>query len=54
MIGDQLVKDLNIRLISVSRPGYSDSDPLYNRTLLDWPDDVVALAYCNLHGLWKS
>ena len=44
MIGDQLVKDLNIRLISVSRPGYSDSDPLYNRTLLNWPDDVVALA----------
>lgn len=44
MIGDQLVKDLNIRLISVSRPGYSDSDPLYNHTLLDWPDDITALA----------
>ena len=34
----------NIRLISIDRPGMGLSDFKKNRTLLDWPDDVVELA----------
>ncbi len=35
---------LGVRLIGVDRPGYGLSDDQRGRTLLDWPDDVVALA----------
>ncbi|KAL9067896.1 MAG: hypothetical protein Q9157_006675 [Trypethelium eluteriae] len=35
---------LNIRLIAVDRPGIGLSDFQPNRTLLDWPKDVQALA----------
>lgn len=41
---DSLGKKLHIRIISPDRPGYGLSDYWQNRTLLDWPDDVVALA----------
>ncbi len=34
----------NIRLISPDRPGIGISDPKSNRTILDWPDDVIQLA----------
>ena len=33
-----------IRLIALDRPGYGQSDPLPDRTLLDWPRDVAAAA----------
>jgi len=33
-----------VRLISVDRPGIGLSDPLPNRRLLDWPEDVRQLA----------
>jgi pimeloyl-ACP methyl ester carboxylesterase len=41
---DQAAKSAKIRLISIDRPGYGLSDFKENRTLLDWPDDVVELA----------
>jgi len=34
----------NVRVISIDRPGMGLSDFKKNRTLLDWPDDVVELA----------
>lgn len=44
-IGDAgLLAELNIRLIVVDRPGYGRSDFQPDRRLLDWPDDVSALA----------
>jgi len=33
-----------VRLIAVERPGYGLSDPQPGRSLLDWPDDIAALA----------
>ncbi len=33
-----------IRLVAIERPGYGLSDPLPGRRLLDWPDDVRAVA----------
>ena len=39
-----LVERLGVRLIVPERPGYGYSDFQPGRTLLDWPDDVVALA----------
>ncbi|KAF2644695.1 alpha/beta-hydrolase [Massarina eburnea CBS 473.64] len=35
---------LNIRLISPDRPGFGNSSPQPNRTLLDYPKDVLILA----------
>jgi len=35
---------LGVRVISVDRPGIGLSDRQANRTLMDWPDDVAALA----------
>lgn len=43
-IYDKLAKKLHIRIISPDRPGFGLSDYQENRTLLNWPDDVVALA----------
>lgn len=37
-------KKLNVRIISPDRPGIGLSDFKQNRTLLDYPDDVVELA----------
>lgn len=39
-----IAQRLGVRLITVDRPGYGLSDPKPNRRLLDWPDDVAALA----------
>jgi len=39
-----IIDSLGIRLITIDRPGYGLSDPQPKRTLLDWPDDVAALA----------
>ncbi len=35
---------LGLRVIAPDRPGFGDSDPAPSRRLLDWPDDVAALA----------
>jgi pimeloyl-ACP methyl ester carboxylesterase len=41
---DSIAASLHIRLIVAERPGFGLSDPLPNRTLLDWPDEVCQLA----------
>ncbi len=41
---DGLAKKLQLRIIAPDRPGYGLSEIQKNRTLLDWPSDVVALA----------
>ncbi|HEY7347803.1 MAG TPA: alpha/beta hydrolase [Ktedonobacterales bacterium] len=41
---DSIAAGLGVRLITIDRPGIGLSDPKPGRTLLDWPDDVVALA----------
>jgi pimeloyl-ACP methyl ester carboxylesterase len=43
-IYDSISKKLHIRIIAPDRPGYGLSDFYTERTLLDWPDDVVAIA----------
>jgi len=40
---DRIVQN-NIRLIGIDRPGMGLSDFKKDRTILDWPDDVVELA----------
>ncbi len=37
-------KHFNVRLIAIDRPGRGLSDFKENRTILDWPDDVIELA----------
>lgn len=39
-----IASSLGIRLIGVDRPGFGLSDHQAGRTLLDWPDDMEALA----------
>lgn len=39
-----MVERLGLRLITVDRPGVGLSDPRHGRSLLEWPDDVAALA----------
>lgn len=41
---DEIAKKLRIRVIAPDRPGIGLSDYQPNRTLLDWPDDVLELA----------
>lgn len=41
---EEAAKKLHVRVISIDRPGYGLSDSKANRSLLDFPDDVVALA----------
>ena len=41
---EALAKKLHIRIVSPDRPGYGLSDYYADRTFLDWPDDVTALA----------
>jgi len=44
LFAEQICRDLGVRLIAVDRPGIGGSDLLPGRRLLDWPDDVAALA----------
>lgn len=41
---NQEAKRQKVRIISIDRPGFGLSDPKHDRTLLEWPDDVVQLA----------
>lgn len=41
---DIAAKKIGVRVISIDRPGIGLSDFQKDRTLLDWPDDVVELA----------
>lgn len=41
---DEAAKKLKVRVISIDRPGFGESNYKEDRTLLDWPDDVVELA----------
>ena len=41
---DAIARDLGIRLIVPERPGYGDSDPQENFSLLDWSDVISQLA----------
>lgn len=43
-ITDEAAKKLHIRVISPDRPGYGLSDFKKNRTLLEFPEDIVELA----------
>jgi pimeloyl-ACP methyl ester carboxylesterase len=43
-MNEELLQSLNVRLIAVDRPGMGLSDFQPNRSLLDWPQDVLALA----------
>jgi pimeloyl-ACP methyl ester carboxylesterase len=49
LIEENILNKLNVRLIGVDRPGMGLSDFKKDRTLLDWPDDILELAnYLNL------
>lgn len=39
-----ILTELGIRYISTDRPGHGNSSPKQDRELLDWPDDVAAIA----------
>jgi pimeloyl-ACP methyl ester carboxylesterase len=41
---DSITASLDVRLITIDRPGIGLSSPKPGRTLLDWPNDVAALA----------
>jgi pimeloyl-ACP methyl ester carboxylesterase len=41
---DEVAKTLRIRIIATDRPGIGNSDFQKNRTLLDFPDDIIELA----------
>ena len=41
---DTALHTKDVQLIVPDRPGFGNSDPLPNRTLLDWPHDIAALA----------
>lgn len=43
-LSDEMLQSLNVRLIAVDRPGMGLSDFQSNRRLLDWSNDVIALA----------
>ncbi|MBE0680740.1 MAG: alpha/beta hydrolase [Anaerolineales bacterium] len=43
-INEELLLPLNVRLIAVDRPGMGLSDFQTNRRILDWSQDVIALA----------
>lgn len=43
-VSDELLQSLNVRLIAVDRPGMGLSDFQPNRRLLDFPNDLLALA----------
>ena len=41
---DQVLNELNVRIIAPDRPGYGLSTYKNGRKLVDWPDDVIGLA----------
>lgn len=41
---DELARKFNLRIIACDRPGYGDSENDPDRALLDWPEDIVAVA----------
>lgn len=41
---DSIARNLHLRLINVERPGIGFSSPQPNRSLFDWPDDLIQLA----------
>lgn len=41
---DKMARRIKVRLIAIDRPGFGKSDYYDERTLLDWPKDVLALA----------
>ncbi len=41
---NSMLRRNRIRLVAIERPGYGLSDPLPGRRLIDWPDDVRAVA----------
>jgi pimeloyl-ACP methyl ester carboxylesterase len=43
-LGNDIAKKFNLRIIACDRPGYGDSESDLDRSLLDWPDDIVAIA----------
>lgn len=47
----QIARDLNLRLITVDRPGFGCSSPSADRTIGSWPEDVRQLA--DLLGLGR-
>ncbi|MCO4847171.1 MAG: alpha/beta hydrolase [Yoonia sp.] len=44
LLFDEASRDMGIRLIAIDRPGYGLSDFQQDRSYLDWPGDVAALA----------
>jgi len=40
---DDILQELNVRVIAPDRPGYGLSDFQNGRKMVDWPDDVLAL-----------
>jgi pimeloyl-ACP methyl ester carboxylesterase len=44
LVGAEQVKSSGVRLIAIDRPGFGRSSFQPGRRILDWPDDVVALA----------
>ena len=42
--GGAVAVELNVRIISVDRPGFGLSDFKPDREILDWPDDMIELA----------
>ncbi|MFX1288120.1 MAG: alpha/beta fold hydrolase [Promethearchaeota archaeon] len=44
ILSEEEIKRLKIRIIGIDRPGMGLSDFKKNRTLLDWPNDVIELA----------
>ena len=48
---DAIAKRLGVRMISIDRPGYGLSDFQPQRTIIDWPNDVVCL--CEQLGIDK-
>lgn len=44
LLFEDAAREIGVRIVSPDRPGYGRSDPVSDRTLLDWPDDVAALA----------
>lgn len=43
-LADPVARELGLRIVSADRPGFGRSSPQPGRTLLDWPQDVAALA----------
>ena len=41
---DNLLSELNVRVIAPDRPGYGLSDYQRSRKMVDWPEDVIELA----------